>query len=185
MDIIDTDVGTVRLRQGDARDAAQLAELGERTFRETFAADNSADDMDAHVAGKFGAAVQARELADPSVTFLVAEADDRLVAYALVRAGPAPACVGASRAVEVERFYVDRPWHGTGVANTLMSACAAEAAHRGADTLWLAVWERNARAIRFYARHGFRDVGAQHFVLGSDVQDDRVMAKTLARDERS
>jgi ribosomal protein S18 acetylase RimI-like enzyme len=85
--------------------------------------------------------------------------------------------------VEIVRFYVDRAWRGTGLAAALMDAAAEEARGRGARSLWLGVWERNPRAIRFYEKCGFRDVGSQDFVLGSDVQRDRVMARHLeARD---
>ena len=60
-----------------------------------------------------------------------------------------------------------------------MDAAVEAAAARGARTLWLGVWERNARAIAFYAKCGFADVGAQPFTLGADVQTDRVMALAL------
>ena len=69
---------------------------------------------------------------------------------------------------------VDAPWHGKGIAHALMDASLDEAAHRGAATVWLGVWERNARAIRFYGKRGFHDIGVQPFKLGSDLQHDRV-----------
>ena len=49
----------------------------------------------------------------------------------------------------------------------------------GATRVWLGVWEKNARAIAFYAKCGFRDVGSQPFLLGSDLQTDRVMEALL------
>jgi ribosomal protein S18 acetylase RimI-like enzyme len=82
--------------------------------------------------------------------------------------------------LELSRFYVDRPWHGRGVAQALMTATVREAARRGGETLWLGVWERNPRGIAFYRKCGFADVGTQTFVLGSDPQNDRVMALTLS-----
>jgi ribosomal protein S18 acetylase RimI-like enzyme len=60
-----------------------------------------------------------------------------------------------------------------------MNATVAEATRRRARTLWLGVWERNSRGIAFYHKCGFADVGGQTFVLGSDRQDDRVMALAL------
>lgn len=57
-----------------------------------------------------------------------------------------------------------------------MAAAAGEADRRGAPTLWLGVWERNAREIAFYAKCGFEDVGSHTFMIGTDAQVDRVMA---------
>jgi len=45
------------------------------------------------------------------------------------------------------------------------------------------VWEHNARAMTFYARWGFTDVGSQHFQLGADRQTDRIMARRSAAQE--
>jgi ribosomal protein S18 acetylase RimI-like enzyme len=81
--------------------------------------------------------------------------------------------------VEIQRFYVDRAHHGHGVAATLMAQCTHVAESRGARTRWLAVWERNARAIRFYEKIGFVDAGVHTFQLGNDLQHDRVMMRTL------
>jgi ribosomal protein S18 acetylase RimI-like enzyme len=61
-----------------------------------------------------------------------------------------------------------------------MTATIEHARFSGASVLWLGVWERNPRAIRFYEKCGFRDVGSQIFVLGADRQRDRVMVLSLA-----
>ena len=77
--------------------------------------------------------------------------------------------------MELWRFYVDKPFHGQGVAVSLMAAAKQRARERGATTLWLGVWERNARAQAFYRKQGFTKVGSQVFVVGSDPQTDHVM----------
>jgi ribosomal protein S18 acetylase RimI-like enzyme len=81
--------------------------------------------------------------------------------------------------VEIWRFYVDRPWQGRGLAGRMMAEACAGARARGGETAWLAVWERNPRAIGFYRKCGFAVVGRQPFVLGGDVQTDLVMARPL------
>ena len=55
----------------------------------------------------------------------------------------------------------------------------AEARQLGADALWLGVWERNPRAIAFYGKVGFVDVGSHLFVVGADAQTDRIMVRSL------
>ena len=170
----------VRVRVARESDAALLAELAERTFRDAFAADNTPDDMDLHCARSYGADIQRRELADPRMTYLIAEVAGEATALALVREGSdTPACVTGPDPVEIQRFYVDRPWHGRGVAQALMAACEDEARRRGARTIWLGVFERNDKARRFYEKVGFRDVGAKTFTVGTDVQSDRVVARSL------
>jgi ribosomal protein S18 acetylase RimI-like enzyme len=106
----------------------------------------------------------------------MAESFSDLVAFAQTREGMRRTRCRVPRRSRLLRFYVDRAWHGRGVAHTLMAVFAAARA-RGAQTLWLGVWEHNARAIAFYHRHGFEDVGSHEFVLGTDRQIDRLMAR--------
>ena len=60
-----------------------------------------------------------------------------------------------------------------------MDAVIAEARSRSAERLWLGVWEENPRAIAFYGKCGFRDVGSQTFMVGTDPQRDRVLELQL------
>ena len=70
---------------------------------------------------------------------------------------------------------MDRPWQGQGVAQRLMEAVHTAASELGGQSIWLCVWERNPRAIAFYVKSGYRDVGGAPFILGTDRQTDRVL----------
>jgi ribosomal protein S18 acetylase RimI-like enzyme len=167
------------IRRGTAADAPVLAALARDTFFNTFAASNDAGDMALHLERAYGVPQQAAELADPDVVTLLAEEGGQAVAYAQLRTGHVPDCVDGARPIELWRFYVSREWHGRGIAQTLMSRVIAEAAIRGARTVWLGVWERNPRALAFYGKCGFVDVGEHVFLFGTDRQTDRVMARPL------
>lgn len=169
---------SISIRRGAPADAAVLAELAARTFRETFAADNRPEDIALHLARAYGERQQARELADPDIVTLLVEAGDAPAGFAQLRRGDAPSCVAGRDPIELWRFYVAQAWHGRGIAQALMARVEAEVARSGADPLWLGVWERNPRAIAFYRKCGFADVGSHLFVVGSDPQTDRIMVRT-------
>ena len=172
---------TPSIRRAESRDATSLAALAERTFRTTFAAHNSDANMALHCARTYGAAIQADEIVDPARVTIVADDGGTLCGYAMLRWGAAPACVVARRPAELQRIYVDRHWHGRGVAPALMSVMLENARLGGADRVWLGVWEHNPRARAFYRRSGFVDVGEHAFRLGDEVQRDRVMVRDLAQ----
>lgn len=168
------------LRQAAAADAGPLALLAEQTFRETFSASNTEQDMDLHCRTSYGETIQAGEIAAPDMLTLLSEADGQLVGFAQLRWGDAPECVVARTPGEIQRLYVARDWHGKGVAQALMRAGLEALRARGADVAWLGVWERNPRAIAFYRKSGFVEVGDHVFTVGSDPQRDIVMARPLA-----
>ena len=167
------------IRRATVADAALVAELAARTFEETFATQNRPEDIEAHRARSYGEAQQRREIEDPDGVTLLVEGEGEAMGYAQLRRGHAPACYPCDAPVEIGRFYVVHGWHGRGVAQALMSAVRAAALNLGGSTLWLGVWERNPRAIAFYAKCGFRDAGSQPYIVGGDVQTDRVMVSEL------
>lgn len=163
------------IRRACVDDAAELAAFADRSFRETFAADNNAADMEAYCAEAFSPAAQRDALADRSIeTLICVDEAGRIAGYAQLRPGE-PDGVVRPAPLELWRFYVDRMHHGRGVARQLMAAVFAAARGRSAQTLWLGVWEKNLRALAFYRKFGFVDVGSHQFVLGTDVQTDRLM----------
>jgi ribosomal protein S18 acetylase RimI-like enzyme len=97
------------------------------------------------------------------------------VGFGQLRAGAAPAGVGGRSPREIYRLYVAEAWHGRGVAQPLMRRLIEQALGSGADGVWLGVWEHNPRAIAFYRKSGFVEVGEHTFVLGTDRQRDLVM----------
>jgi ribosomal protein S18 acetylase RimI-like enzyme len=164
----------MKIRHATVADAAALAEIAERTFRDTFAEHNTPEDLEAYIASAYGEEKQRRELESGHIVLLGESDDGELIAYTQMRRVESP-----HGEVEIARFYVDRNHHGRGIAQQLMQAAYDTARALGATNIWLGVWEHNLRAIAFYAKCGYRDVGSQPFLVGSDLQTDRVMARVI------
>jgi ribosomal protein S18 acetylase RimI-like enzyme len=170
---------SLTIRRATIDDASLLAELGARTFHETFAADNTPEDMAAYVAATFSPSLQAGEITDPNTTLLIAEIDGSATGYAKLDVSVAPFCVTGGDPVELSRLYVSRESIGSGVGAALMKSCIDLAKSMEKSTLWLGVWERNKRAQRFYERWGFEEMGEHSFLLGSDEQRDLIMQRVI------
>jgi ribosomal protein S18 acetylase RimI-like enzyme len=168
------------IRRANRHDAKQLSLLAEWTFRETFDGMNTPENMALHCRTSYSEAIQADEISDPNMVTLLCECEERLVGFAQLRWGDAPSCVAANAPGEIQRLYVISDCHAKGVARELMNACIDEMRDRRSDVVWLGVWERNPRAITFYKKFGFVEVGDHVFPLGSDPQRDIVMARTVA-----
>jgi GNAT superfamily N-acetyltransferase len=171
----------LRLHDATEEQAGQFAQFGARTFYEAFSADNTPEDMRQHLESAWSPEKQLAEIRNPDIdTLILADDGGRWLGFSQLRAGSTSEGVPRDGSIELWRFYVDRPWHGKGVAYELMAGAKQRARRRGARSMWLGVWERNVRAQAFYAKHGFRPVGAQVFVVGSDPQTDVVMLCPLA-----
>jgi len=168
------------IRHATNGDAALLARFGAELFARAFGAQNDPNDLRTYLATAFSPAAQQAELADINRATWIAESPDGAPAgYAMVKRGAGSAAVTANHPAEVQRFYVAPSFQGRGLAQNLMSMCVEQAHEWSCDALWLGVWELNPRAIAFYEKCGFRKVGRQYFMVGSDRQRDYVMERTL------
>jgi ribosomal protein S18 acetylase RimI-like enzyme len=167
------------IRYARPSDAKRLAALAEETFRDTFGSVNAAEDMNLHCRTSYGEAIQLAEISNPAMITLLCEEGGNLTAFAQLRWSAAPGCVSAKSPGEIQRLYVAKSWHGKGVAHDLMAACIREMEGRQSDVAWLGVWERNPRAMAFYGKFGFVEVGDHVFPLGTDPQRDIIMSRPV------
>jgi ribosomal protein S18 acetylase RimI-like enzyme len=176
--------GHVIYRQATVADAAPLSAAAARFFADSYHHVMAPAELQGHLTDFFTTDKQYAELTDPCcATFLAL--DDAIVGYAQLVEDNVPACgIDARKPAELKRIYVDRNWHGKGIAQELLQLVQREAQQRACDRLWLAVWEINDRAISFYSKNGFQTIGRQGFPIGSDDQSDFVMAKPLANELR-
>ena len=178
MNVVKEPSGVV-FRRGIAADAEMLVELAVRTYSETFSAVNTPENMRAYLSSAFTLPQFEADLGNPRVAIQVAETDRSLIGYSKLVAGHVPDCVRGEAAIELERFYIDRRWHGSGVAASLMERCLTEAKRRGFKTIVLGVWEKNFRAQAFYRKWGFERVGEHIFQMGDDPQVDWWMERSI------
>lgn len=159
-------------------DAEPLAHLAKQTFIDTYAETNDAESMREHVQTYFGKAQQLAEINDPHYSNILLFADEQMIGFAQVVQKPAPACLNQDKVIALYRYYLDKTWHGKGVASILLNAALIAAKQAQADSMWLTVWEFNPRAIAYYKKMGFTQVGETHFQFAQEVQTDFVLVRT-------
>ncbi|MDW8261782.1 MAG: GNAT family N-acetyltransferase [Phycisphaerales bacterium] len=172
---------TMVFRQGGPNDASALLELSRRTVIDTFAHLNNPANFARFLDEHYRLDRVQSDLVDPHVTIFLGEVEGVPGAYSKLASGPVPECVGDPEAMQIVRFYVDKPYLGTGVAGQMMRLCLDHARRCGRQTVFLGVWEHNARAIRFYQKWGFIRCGQGLFRVGEDEQTDWWMVRSLER----
>lgn len=167
------------IHRADAADLAAFGDISRRTFLDTYRQTHAPEALARHVDAQFHPSRLQAELGDPQRLVLAVTHDGAWVAYALLREGDAPPAVGGARPLEVERFYVDAPWQGRGVAAPLMDAVVGAARQGQHDRLWLAVWTQNPRARRFYEKQGFLVAGSTTYIFDGVAELDALMSRAI------
>lgn len=168
---------TVTYRDATLADADALSELGRRTFVATFGHLYEPDDLDGFLA-KHDAERWEELLVDPKVAVRLAEDEGEAVGYCRIAPAALP-YAPETGAVELSQLYLLDAWKGGGLADVLMDWALFTARRMGASELYLSVFTDNARARRFYERHGFEEVGPYKFMVGNHADDDIIMKRVL------
>ena len=167
-------------REAVAADALCLGVLAMQVYLDTYAIQGirPAIARDALEHGSVDAF--AALLAGTAATVVVAERAGHLVGFAQVTHGATHALLAPGPAAELLRLYVQEPFTARGIGRELLRRAERVAAARGAATLWLTAWVGNARALAFYPRQHYADVGDTVYTF----EGERFPNKLFARDLR-
>lgn len=166
-------------RYGTMADAELLAAISRQTFYDSFAAQNTPENMQKHLDDYYAVSKIEKELADELNTFILACEEEKIVGYTKLNEHSKPEVKTLTRPIEIERIYAVKEAIGKGVGAALMKQCLNIAAEKQKATVWLGVWEHNQRAIEFYRKWGFQKFGEHVFEVGNDPQTDWLMKKSL------
>lgn len=170
---------TTRIRKLTLADLAALQTVSITTFRETFAKDNTQEDLANYLARNYNREVLSEELQNPDSTFYFLEKAGEVAGYLKVNVGAAQSEEIADNALEVERIYVLPNFKRQGIGRQLIELALRQAQEQQKTVVWLGVWEANHAAIAFYQKMGFVKTGSHSFFMGDDEQTDYILTKQL------
>lgn len=156
-----------------------LQALSIETFKDTFGAENSEVDMEKYVKENLSREVLTAEIENTDSYFFMGVIDGTPVGYLKLNKGDAQTEKQGVESIEIERIYVRKPWIGKGIGGLLIDYAVNFAVQNHFPRLWLGVWERNERAIKFYEKKGFNSFADHIFTLGNDAQRDVLMELKL------
>lgn len=164
------------IRRATAGDAAALAELAAATFPLACPASAAPADIQSFIETNLAEENFAAYVQNPASAVLVA---GDFAGYVLLNfTDPTDMDVVVAiknrPTAELSKCYVRAETHGSGLAAQLMRASLELARSRGAVSVWLGVNQENAKANRFYEKHGFEKVGTKRFKLGDRWEHDYV-----------
>jgi diamine N-acetyltransferase len=157
---------------------ATLVAISRRTFSDAFSTENTPEDMSAFLDTFYAPEKIADELANENSQFFFAKINGEVAGYMKINFGNAQSEHPTEPSLEIERIYVLETFIGQKIGQQLMNKAFEQAQQHGLDCVWLGVWEKNVKAIKFYERNGFSVFDTHIFIVGSDPQTDLMMKKT-------
>lgn len=169
----------IDIRKSDLQDAELITELSRSTFYETFASQNTEENMSKFLEEKFSREKIAEELQDPSSNYFIAYCGDEAAGYLKLGTSGLPAEFEGGTSIEIERIYVKQQFQGKKMGLALLEFAISFATENNYEEILLGVWEKNQKAISFYEKAGFVNYGSHIFMVGDDPQNDILMRKKI------
>lgn len=157
----------------------ELQALSRQTFFETFSKDNTEENMCNFLDKEFAEEKLLLEISNPESEFYFARLNNSFIGYLKINFGKAQTELKESAGLEIERIYVRKEFLGKQIGQMLFDKALEIAKTKMKNYLWLGVWEKNTRAIRFYEKNGLVQFGKHPFKVGEDVQTDIMMRREL------
>lgn len=170
----------ITMRQATVQDAEQLQLIARHTFFETFTEHNTEENMKRYLEEELSLSKLGAELANINSAFYFATLQGEVIGYLKLNFGASQTELQDNTAVEIERIYVLKEFHGKKVGQLLYEQAIQAAKENQAAYVWLGVWEENKKAIAFYTKNGFLPFDIHVFKLGDDEQTDIMMKLNLS-----
>lgn len=170
---------TIEIKRITVQELDQLKEIGRKTFHETFSESNDDENMTKYLDEKFSSDKLTEELNNTDSEFYFATLENNVIGYLKVNFGESQTELKDDTALEIERIYVSKEFHGKKVGQLLYEKAIQIAKDKNVHYVWLGVWEENLRAINFYTKNGFVEFDKHIFKLGNDEQTDIMMRLKL------
>lgn len=169
----------IEVKRITLNEITQLQKIGRQTFQETFSDPNSEENMQKYLDESFSTEKLSAELNNKDSEFYFATLENNVIGYLKVNFGASQTELKDDKALEIERIYVLKEFHGKKVGQLLYDKAIEIARQKNNDYVWLGVWINNIKAISFYKKNGFVEFDKHIFKLGNDEQIDIMMKLKL------
>lgn len=163
----------------DLEDVEILIEISKTTFSSAFEKDNNPEDFKQYLDVAFSKEALSSQLLDKNATFYFVYYQKNLVGYFKVNEFTAQSDLKERNGLELERIYVLDAYQGNQIGLQILEEVYAVAKQKCKTYIWLGVWQRNKRAIKWYQKNKFKKFATHPYFIGDDEQTDWLMKKEV------
>lgn len=163
------------IKECDLEDIEKIKCISEKTFYETFANENTREDIENYLKENFSYEKLESEIKNNGSRFYIVENNEEVVAYMKLNFDKAQTETEHDNTLEVQRIYVLQEYKSKHIGKRLIQKAIEIGRNNNLNYIWLGVWENNINAIRFYEIQGFQKFDTHIFKLGEDEQTDNLM----------
>ncbi len=170
----------IKIRIVTKADTEVLALLGRLTWSEShghYIEDKN--DVLKYLNENFSISITKQNISNPKQFFYIIYVDDLPVGYAKLVVNASNKNITSQNSCQLERIFILNDFIPLKIGQQLLDFVEEQAKKMQLDTMWLNVYVKNNRAIRFYERNEFKNVGELNFMVNGQGYQNIVFSKKI------
>jgi len=164
----------INIREADLMDIMNLAVLKQQVWIATYADEGIRNEFSLYVLEEFTPDNIRKEIMDSNKMIYIAEIDHHLIGCVQIDIN-SKCPVKSVKGPEISVLYVLERFTGMGIGVQLMEKAIELCKELYLNSVWLTVYFRNERAIKFYLKHHFKESGKTFFELDLNKYENKIM----------
>ncbi len=170
----------IKIKKAKESDTAILALLGRLTWAESHG--HYIDDKNnliKYLDENFSVSKTKQDINNPKQLFYIIYVDNLPIGYAKLIVHAIQENVASQNNCRLERIFILNDFIPLKIGKQLLIYVEEQAKALQLDTMWLSVYIKNNRAIRFYEKNEFKNVGELNFIVNGKSYENIVFSKKL------
>jgi ribosomal protein S18 acetylase RimI-like enzyme len=170
----------IEIKRATEGDAEVLALLGRITYVEShghFIDDKN--DLLSFNNEAFSISQTKQDLKDFKKLFFIIYVDELPVGYAKLSLNEIHKSIVSQNNCRLDKIYILNDFIPLKIGQQLLTFLEKKAKELQLDTMWLCVYIKNDRAIRFYQKNEFKNVGELNFLVNGKEYENIIFSKNL------
>jgi len=170
----------IKIKEATENDAEVLAILGRITYAESHRIYiHDEEDLLKYSDEAFSMSKITQDLNNPRLLFYLISVNDLPVGYAKLILGTTHESIPSANNCRLDKIYILEDFIRLKLGQKLMTFLEEQAQSLKLDTIWLVVYVKNIRAIKFYKKNEFKEVGGYNFPVNGKNYKNIVFAKNI------
>lgn len=170
----------IKIKRTHESDTEVLALLGRMTWAESHGQYiEDKNDIPKYLDENFSMAKTSQNMSNPSIHYYLVYSDNLPVGYVKLIDNAAQEHVASTNSIQLERIFILNDFIPLKIGQQLLTYIEKQAKALKFDTMWLSVYIKNNRAIRFYEKNEYKNVGDLNFKVNGKSYENIVFSKAL------
>ncbi len=157
-----------------------LALLGTSTYHEShghYIADKN--DLKNYLEEAFSVSKISEDLKNPRNLFYILYKNELPIGYGKIRLNSSPSGDDSDKSCQLERIYILKEFIPLKLGQQFLNFLEKKSKELKYDRMWLSVYLENTRALRFYQKNDFQEVGKSTFTVNGKGYENIVFSKKI------